>query len=124
MKQDFDKAFNAWGSWQEEAEENAKQRDQAQGMMRTLARFIMALARGFSPKKEWPAKGVEAIANQKPNKWFGDEFFKSVGGKLNNLVDVFDTSQKTIPAKAPAPVPAPERVRAPTRAMDDVEQDL
>ena len=83
-----------------------KQRDQAQGMMRTLARFIIAIARGFSPKK-WPASEVESIANTKPDRWFKDEFFKSVGEKLNNLIDRFDTSQKT----------------APTRAMDDQEKD-
>ena len=119
MTLDFDDAFKAWGSWQKDAKEKAEQRDQAQGMMKTLARFVVAVVRGFSPKK-WPAKEVERIANHKPSRWFEDEFFKSVGEKLNNLVDVFDTSQKTIPAKAPAP----ERVRAPTRAMDDVEQDL
>ena len=85
-----------------------KQRDQAQGMMRTLARFIIAIARGFSPKK-WPASEVESIANTKPDRWFKDEFFKSVGEKLNNLVDRFDTSQKTAPA--------------PTKALDDDEQE-
>ena len=77
----------------------------------------MACSRGFNLK--WPKDMVELIANQKPDMWFNDEFFKSVGEKLNNLVDMFDTSQKTIPAQAPAP----ERTRAPTRAMDDDEQE-
>ena len=110
-----DKAQKQWELWEKDAKENAKQRDQAQGMMRTLGRFIMACSRGFNLK--WPKDMVELIANQKPDMWFNDEFFKSVGEKLNNLVDMFDTSQKTIPA------PAPERTRAPTRAMDDDEQE-
>ena len=112
-----DNAQEQWSLWEKDAKENAKQRDQAQGMMRTLGRFIMACSRGFNLK--WPKDMVELIANQKPDMWFNDEFFKSVGEKLNNLVDMFDTSQKTIPAQAPAP----ERTRAPTRAMDDHEQE-
>ena len=114
MELDFNDAFEAWGLWQKDAEEKAKQRDQAQGMMRTLARFVIAIVRGFSPKN-WPAREVESIANQKPDRWFEDKFFKSVGEKLNNLVDMFDTSQKTIPA--------PGRARAPTKALDDDEQE-
>ena len=115
----YNRAYKGWVESDKDATEKMKERDLAQGMMITLVRFVIAVVRGFSPKKEWPAKDVEAIANQKPNKWFKDEFFKSVGEKLNNLVDMFDTSQKTIPAQAPAP----ERTRAPTRAMDDQEKD-
>ena len=68
MKLDFNDAFAAWGAWEKDAKEKEEERDQAQGMMITLARFaIMALVPGVTDqKKTWPAKDVEAIANQKP----------------------------------------------------------
>ena len=82
------------------AEGQEKRNNQARGIIITLAKFVLALDKGF--KYEWPRKSVARIANLKPDEWLDSEFFRLFEGGFNGLVDLFNIRQEA-PKQTPTP---------------------
>ena len=89
---------------------------EARDLVKTLSRFILALDKGF--KTAWPRGDIAEFARDlEPDTWFKDTEIVTFSKKLNDKVDYFN-------AASMKPKTQVRQTPAPTKALDDDEQDL
>ena len=107
--EEYNKLQEQWGFWK-------KATIEARGLVKTLSRFILALDKGF--KTAWPRHDVAEFARDlEPGPWFKDTEIDTFSKKLNDKVDYFN-------AASMKPKTQVRQTPTPTKALDDVEQDL